>query len=73
MQKSELNSYLENRGIYVLNSKISKDKNDNDKSVYKQIDNIVFFHDTDPPMSNRDWQSGNRRFLFPAAFPLAVP
>ncbi len=45
MQKSELNSYLENRGIYVLNSKISKDKNDSDNSVYKQIDNIVFFHD----------------------------
>ena len=45
MQKSELNSYLETRGIYVLNSKTSKDKNDNDKSVYKQIDNIVFFHD----------------------------
>ena len=44
MHKSELNSYLEDRGIYVLNSKIAKDKNDNDKSVYKQIDNIVFFH-----------------------------
>lgn len=44
MQKSELNSYLENRGIYVLNDKITKDKCKDDKSIYKQIDNIVFFH-----------------------------
>ncbi|MCF0148058.1 MAG: hypothetical protein HUJ77_06620 [Clostridium sp.] len=44
MQKSELNSYLENRNIYVLNSKISKDKIEDSKSIYKQIENIVFFH-----------------------------
>ena len=44
MQKSELSSYLENRKIYVLNSKISKDKNEDNKDIYKQIENIVFFH-----------------------------
>lgn len=44
MQKSELNSYLENRNIYVLNSKISKDKIEDNKSIYKQIESIVFFH-----------------------------
>ncbi|MBE6054338.1 MAG: hypothetical protein E7212_10610 [Clostridium sartagoforme] len=45
MQKSELNSYLENRGIYVLNSKVSKEKSENTKkNIYKQIDNIVLFH-----------------------------
>lgn len=44
MQKSELNSYLENRGIYVLNGKITKEKCEDNKGIYKQIDNIVFFH-----------------------------
>lgn len=44
MQKSELNSYLEDRNIYVLNSKISKDKNEDNKNIYKQIENIIFFH-----------------------------
>lgn len=44
MQRSELNSYLENRGIYILKSKISKSKSEDNKNIYKQIDNIVFFH-----------------------------
>lgn len=44
MQKSELNSYLEDRGIYVVNGKISKDKREDNKNIYKQVDNIVFFH-----------------------------
>ena len=43
MQKSELSSYLEDRNIYVLNSKISKDKNEDNKNIYKQIENIIFF------------------------------
>ncbi|WP_308779686.1 hypothetical protein [uncultured Clostridium sp.] len=44
MQKSELSSYLEDRNIYVLNSKISKDKNEDNKNIYKQIENIIFFN-----------------------------
>lgn len=44
MQKSELSSYLEDRNIYVLNSKISKDKNEDSKNIYKQIENIIFFN-----------------------------
>lgn len=44
MQKSELNSYLENRNIYVLNSKIPKDKTEDSKNIYKQIEYIDFFH-----------------------------
>ena len=44
MQKSELSSYLEDRNIYVLNSKISKDKNEDNKNIYTQIENIIFFN-----------------------------
>lgn len=44
MKKSELNSYLENRGIYVLNNKITKERAEDNSSIYKQINNIVLFH-----------------------------
>ena len=42
MQKIELNSYLEKKGIHILNSKIEKDEDS--KDILKQIDNIIFFH-----------------------------
>ncbi|MBQ6820575.1 MAG: hypothetical protein IJO26_04685 [Clostridium sp.] len=45
MEKTELSSYLEERGISILNSKILKDKNINELDIYKQIDNIMLFHE----------------------------
>ncbi|MGG7142179.1 hypothetical protein ACQPVP_01755 [Clostridium nigeriense] len=42
MQKTELNSYLENKGIIVLNGKI--DKNQDNINIFKQIEDIIFFH-----------------------------
>jgi hypothetical protein len=42
MQKIELNSYLEEKGIFILNGKI--EKNQESGSILNQIDNIIFFH-----------------------------
>lgn len=42
MQKIELNSYLEKKGIFVLNGKI--EKNQDGRNELRQIDNIIFFH-----------------------------
>lgn len=42
MQKIELNSYLENNGITVLNGKI--EKHQDSTNIFKQIEDIIFFH-----------------------------
>lgn len=44
MQRIELNSYLEEKGIYITNKKIPRDKSEEDNNILKQIDNIVYFH-----------------------------
>lgn len=42
MQKIELNSYLEKKGIFILNGKIEKDQYS--RNTLTQIDNIILFH-----------------------------
>lgn len=44
MRRIELNSYLEDKEIYITNKKIPRDRSEEDNNILRQIDNIVYFH-----------------------------
>lgn len=44
MRRIELNSYLQDKNIYITNKKIPRDRSEEDNNILRQIDNIVYFH-----------------------------
>lgn len=44
MQAVNLSYYLNDKGIHVKNKKIYRDKNEDENTIFKQVDNIVCFH-----------------------------
>lgn len=44
MRRVELNSYLEDKQIYITNKKIPRDRSEEEINILRQIDNITYFH-----------------------------